>query len=240
MTNKLLHRWLLVPLFVVLAACAGPDKYPYPRQFVSVEDIGVRALGAPPAPQTDQYNIEINNILARQAKLTDKQKATIMAEDHIQPSMMIDPVIGAGYTKEKNPALFALLEHAASDAWRTGDAMQEYWNHQRPWVDDSRVQLLAKPITRPSYPSGHTTTNTVWAYVLSELFPEKREALFARASEIGFHRVDAGVHFPSDVEGGKRLAAFLYAKMQQNADFQRELAAARAELQLPQPEAVVQ
>ncbi|MES2984651.1 MAG: phosphatase PAP2 family protein [Pseudomonadota bacterium] len=228
-------RHLLLPLLLTLTACAGGDKYPYPRQFVGVEDVGVRVLGTPPAPHTKIYDAEIDGILARQAALTDAQKATILAEDHIHPGMLIEPVLGAGYDKDTHPALFTLLAHAASDAWRTGDAMQDYWKRDRPWVADHRVQLYTKPITRPSYPSGHTTTNTVWAYVLGDLFPKKRDALLARASEIGFHRVDGGVHFPHDVAGGKRLAYLLYTKMRSNPDYQRELKAARLELELASP-----
>lgn len=230
---KTLRHWLIIPALIALAACAPADKYPYPKQFVSAADVGIAALGAPPAPHTPAYNAEIDSILARQAKLTDRDKAIIMAEDHIEPAMILDPVLGKGYTKETHPALFKLLLHASSDAWRTGDEMQEYWNWQRPWLVDKRVQLLAKPITRPSYPSGHTTTNTVWAYVLSDLFPGKKDALLERASAIGYHRVDAGVHFPHDVEGGKRLAKLLYDRMRTNPDYQRELNAARLELKAP-------
>lgn len=236
MMNRFRH-WLIVPALVALAACGTTTttatKYPYPTQFVSTVDVGITVLGAPPAPGSDEYTKELDAIIARQAKLTDADKAVIMSEDHIQPNMILDPVLGKGYTKETHPALFKLLEHAASDAWRTGDEMQEYWNWQRPWVVDKRVQLLAKPITRPSYPSGHTTTNTVWAYVLSDLFPAKKDELLERASAIGYHRVDAGVHFPHDVEGGKRLAKVLYAEMRTKPQYKAELKAAQLELKSP-------
>lgn len=229
---NLLRRFVALPLLIVLAACAN-EPYPFPPQFVSTTDVGIRVLGAPPAPQSEKYNEGIAYILEKQSKLTDEDKAVLMHEDHIQPGMILDPVLGAGYTKEKYPALYTLLLHASSDAWRTGDEMQEYWDNKRPWLADSRVQLYAKPIYRPSYPSGHTTTNTTWAYVLGELFPEKQEAFLARASEIGYHRVAAGVHFPTDIDAGKRLAAFLFEKMKKNPQFQHELDAARAELGLP-------
>lgn len=225
-----LRRLLILPLLLALAACASSDKYPYPPQFVAVEDVPARALAAPPAQYSETYRKELRCILARQAVLSGEDKAAIMAEDHIAPAMMITPVLGTQYTQARYPALYSLLGHAASDAWRIGDTTQDYWGRTRPWLADARVTLLAKPIKRPSYPSGHSTTNHVWAAILADLFPAKRAALFDRAYAIGQHRVDGGVHFPSDVEAGKALAAVIYEQMQQNPAYLQELRAARAEI----------
>ncbi|MDX2095710.1 MAG: phosphatase PAP2 family protein [Alphaproteobacteria bacterium] len=229
-----MHRtrahWLILPLLLALSACAGHDPYPYPLQFVSETAWSPQVLAAPPAQDSKLYAHEIDGILARQAKLTAADKAIVAAEDHIRPPMIVVPVLGEKYTEQAYPALFTLLRHSASDAWRLADATQDYWHRDRPWVADDRVTLLVSSITRPSYPSGHTVTNHIWAHVLSELFPARRQALFARAYAIGMHRVDAGVHFPSDVEAGKKFAAALYEKMRTNPTFQSELAAARAEL----------
>lgn len=225
---------VVLPLLLGLGACdAGGDKYPFPPQFVAADAVSPRVLAAPPAKYSATYTKEIDGILARQAALTDADKATVMEEDHIRPAMIVTPVLGEKYTQEAYPALFTLLRHSASDAWRLADSTQDYWHRDRPWVADGRVELLVSSITRPSYPSGHTVTNHIWAHVLSELFPSKRAALFRRAYAIGLHRVDAGVHFPSDVAAGKKFAAIVYEKMRVSPEFQRELAAARAELKRP-------
>lgn len=222
---------LLLPLLVVLTACgSSSQKFPYPPQFVSTDDVPVRALPVPPPKYSTRYNAEIDEVLTRQAHLTAEQKKVIREENHIKPEMMVLPVLGPRYTAERYPAMYTLLKHAASDAWRIGDAAQDYWESPRPWYADARVALLVPAIDRPGYPSGHTTTNTVWAYVLSDLFPRHEEALFARAMEIGNHRIDGGAHFPHDVEGGRKLAGIIYGKMQESPQFQEELAAARAEL----------
>ena len=226
-----MRRLFILPLLLLLAACAGNDKYPYPLQFLTAEDICPCELGAPPADGSAEQKKEIRKILAIQAKMSDAEKATVMKEDSITVQMIVDPVLGAQYQRDSYPNLFTLLDHAQSDAWRTGDTVQEFWGRQRPWLTDSRVQLLAKRITRPSYPSGHTTTNHVWAHVLAELFPTKREALFKRAHSIGMNRVKGGVHYPSDVEGGKRLAEIFFEKMKANPAFQAELEDARAEIE---------
>jgi len=221
---------LILPLLLALTACAGGDKYPFSPQFVDGRDVTPQVLPAPPEKFSATYNAEIESILKRQAALTEVDKATVAAEDHIRPSMIVEPVLGTQYTEEAYPELFTLLRHSASDAWRLSDATQDFWQRQRPWIADSRVELLVSTITRPSYPSGHTVTNHVWAHVLGELFPAKRDALFALAYAVGKHRVEAGVHFPSDVAAGKKFAAIVVAKMRTKPEFKRALAAARAEL----------
>lgn len=222
----------LLPFLFVLSACAG-DKFPYPPQFVTIEAVPPTAVEAPPKPDSDTQKKEVEAIIYRQAHMSDADKQAVLAEDHISPAMIMEPALGRRYTKETHPALFTLLAHAASDAWRIGDNTQDYWGRTRPWLTDSRVQLLVSSIKRPSYPSGHSTTNHVWAHVLSELFPQKREAFFNRAYEIGMHRTHAGVHYPSDVEAGKELAEIIYQRMESSTKFRQELAAARAELKAP-------
>lgn len=225
----MMRRFGIVVSLFLLAACGS--KYPYPPQFVAPSDLPDRVLGAPPEPHSAAYARDLDTVLAEQRTLTDKDREAIMTEAHIAPEMIVQPVLGGNVTRERFPALYTLLGHAASDAWRIGDANQEYWKRTRPWLSDYRVELYAEYIDRPSYPSGHSTTNHIWAHVLSDLVPERRDALFARAHEIGWHRVEGGVHFPSDVEAGKRLAAEIYARMQRSPEFRKEFEAARQELE---------
>jgi acid phosphatase (class A) len=229
----LFRRGLILATCLIATACAD-SRFPYAPQFVSDDSINVATvLAAPPAVDSKKFQGELKQIIATQKKLSAKEKAAILAEDTITPSMMVLPVLGARYTEEQYPALYTLLRHAASDAWRMGDATQDFWNSPRPWSADSKVVPLVKPINRPGYPSGHTTTNAVWAHVLSDLFPKKKAALFARAQQIGHHRVKAGAHFPHDVEGGMKLAATLATEMKKSAAYQAEFAAAKAEIAAP-------
>lgn len=227
-------RSALVSALFLLAACAT-DKYPYPPQFVGPDSFSETTLPAPPAKGSKEFNKEIEFIIKEQATLSDAEKAMIMKEDHIAPQMMVLPVLGDEYTSDKYPALYTLLKHAASDAWRIGDVQQQVWKSPRPWYTDERVQLLVNRIVSPGYPSGHTTTNTVWAYTLSEIFPAKRAAFFARANEIATHRMHGGAHFPHDLDGGRNLAKQVFGKMQDSLVFQRELKAAKAEVAAQKP-----
>ena len=65
----------------------------------------------------------------------------------------------------------------------------------------------------PSYPSGHTTQAYWIAMNLSDEFPDTREDMMTVAKSIERSRINRGVHFPSDNEGGRELAVKLYRAM---------------------------
>lgn len=67
----------------------------------------------------------------------------------------------------------------------------------------------------PSYPSGHTIQAYVVAKLLSDQFPEHHENLHKIAEIISQSRIDAGVHFPTDVEYGREVAESLYNQIKE-------------------------
>jgi membrane-associated phospholipid phosphatase len=63
----------------------------------------------------------------------------------------------------------------------------------------------------PSYPSGHSTFSAAAADILSSLFPSGATSFAAMRDEAGISRLYGGIHYRSDIEGGKlhgdRIAA---------------------------------
>lgn len=77
----------------------------------------------------------------------------------------------------------------------------------RPFTVDPTLPLAVdKPGNNPSYPSGHTTAAFAAATVLAHLMPDRRAEFFDIAKQAAFARLYAGVHFPSDVMAGVKLA----------------------------------
>jgi len=224
----MLRRIFALPLLLLLIACGG--SYPYPPQYVAPSEVDARSIPVPDAPYSKKWKGEIDHIIALQKTITPQTIEQIRVETAVVPQMIAEPVLGKAFTPEAYPVTYAFLIKVGSDAWRIGDYVKEYWGTTRPWLMDSRVRLYAKPIYSDAYPSGHTVTNYVWAEILSELIPSKRKAFFARAAEVAEHRVIGGAHTPDDVVGGQKLAAVIVEKMQQDPAFQKEFAAARAEL----------
>ncbi|WP_306591002.1 phosphatase PAP2 family protein [Geothrix sp. 21YS21S-4] len=104
------------------------------------------------------------------------------------------------------PRTAALLDLAGKDVKAVTDELKQHFQRPRPYAADPRVQPAVERETSPSYPSGHATRGLVYALVLAELAPERRDALLVRGRQVGVDRVIGGVHYPSDIEAGQRLA----------------------------------
>ena len=78
----------------------------------------------------------------------------------------------------------------------------------RPTDLDPTIQLpegMSVP-AHPSYPSGHSTTAWVSAYILSYFFPNEKAELEELAASVALTREQMGIHFKSDNEASKKLA----------------------------------
>jgi acid phosphatase (class A) len=226
----MLRKFLFVAVALTLAACDGGSKYPYPSTFVAPAEVNPRSIPIPYAQGSKQWNDEMEFIIAEQQKLTPADIRAIRDESSVVLDMITTPILGDSLNKQSHPATIDLLAKSGSDSWRISDITKDYWGTTRPWLVDNRVRIFAEPIYSPAYPSGHTVTNFVWVEVLGELFPHLKERFYARASEIANHRIQGGVHSPNDVAGGKILAKEISYRLLADSDFQKALAAAKAEL----------
>jgi acid phosphatase (class A) len=120
-----------------------------------------------------------------------------------------------------------------AEAKRVVDDSKRYFKRPRPYhvaPDRFPHSIEHEDPTHYSYPSGHSTRGTVFALLLAELFPEHREAILAKGREVGWLRVQGGVHYPTDIYAGRVLGQELARDFLRTEAFQRDLAAARAEL----------
>lgn len=101
---------------------------------------------------------------------------------------------------------YALLNAAFYDAgvacW---DAKYTYWTI-RPFQLDPAFRPLFQTPNHPSYPAAHSCYSMTSALVLGHLFPRDAAALAALGRESGESRIWAGIHYPSDVAAGQKLA----------------------------------
>jgi acid phosphatase (class A) len=68
------------------------------------------------------------------------------------------------------------------------------------------------------------------AGVLSDLVPERRAALEARAAEFARQRMVCGVHFPSDLAAGKQAAGWVLQSIREQNEYSLEASEASFEL----------
>lgn len=86
----------------------------------------------------------------------------------------------------------------------------------RPWVVMQGFETLLRSLDPNSFPSGHTCAAFAFAVALWPFLPKKWEkaAVLCAAVLMGYSRLYAGVHFPSDVLAGALIgtAAGLFAQ----------------------------
>jgi acid phosphatase (class A) len=135
---------------------------------------------------------------------------------------------------ETTPKTNALLRKAGSDFGLSSYPAKGMYKRARPFMGNG------KPVCTPemgkmlegdgSYPSGHAAIGYGWGMVLGDVLPKRKSQLLKRGKAFADSRRICNVHFLSDIEAGGLLANAVIEKLRANADYQTDVAAAKAEL----------
>jgi acid phosphatase (class A) len=131
------------------------------------------------------------------------------------------------------PAVTRLLTRASADLFPLIGASKDYYNRPRPYLVEKAPLCIvpSEELTRGgAYPSGHAAAGWLYALLLAEAAPDHTAAILGRGRAYGESRVVCGVHYLSDIEGGRTLATALVAALNGSAEFAADLTAARSEL----------
>jgi acid phosphatase (class A) len=242
-------RRLMLAAIVLIAAIATANADPY----VTADQVDfTHLLPTPPATNTAAGQRDLAEALRMRADAGDTERARAVADAEVSIFRFADvlgPKFREGRRLEKTIAFF---KHVVRDTLPLTSDVKAHWRRARPFAADPNIHpapdvLSSACNSRPnapgtpptgdcpngasySFPSGHSTFGTYVAILLAEMVPEKRAELMARGRLYGEHRVVNGVHYPTDVEGGRIAATVLVALMMQNAHFRADLAEAKAEL----------
>jgi acid phosphatase (class A) len=212
---------LLVPF--LLGACRAEPRILEPTA------VDVTALlPPPPAPGSAEAVADTDAVLRAQGARTEADVARAKSEAKLTPAAF-QSVLGAAFTAQKYPSVYGLLKDAERDSKYFASKAKDYFARPRPKDADSRVRPVIVIRHNFAYPSGHATRGTLWATILSEIVPGKKKELAARGQEIGWDRVVAGVHYPSDVHAGEVLGQTLARAMLKSPDFRERLQMAKQE-----------
>ncbi len=225
------HRFsaLLAALVFVAASSgfAGSDEAKYlaapPSEILSV-------LAPPPLPGSAEQAADLAEVRAvtRGAAAADVAAGESMEEKKFT-IFSFTPAIGDFFQPGRFPRTEEFFHHVHKDAELVVDAGKDRWARPRPYAIDPSLAPTAKEKTF-SYPSGHSTESMVLALVLADLFPADRDAIIAKARNIGWHRVELGRHYPTDIYAGRVLAQAIVREMKRSRKFQRDFAEAQAEI----------
>lgn len=134
-----------------------------------------------------------------------------------------------------SPHLNMLLRRSMLDAGLATYRAKDHYKRQRPFA--VLGEGTCTPADEPklandgSYPSGHAALGWAAGLVLASLAPERSDALFQRGHAFGQSRVVCGVHWQSDVDGGRLVAAAAVARLQADPAYVAQAEWARQEIQ---------
>jgi acid phosphatase (class A) len=225
--------WLLPALVLSVSSppCARAADATAPAgHFVDPASFDLRKiLPEPPAPGTLAGLADLEAVRGMQAVRT---AADVAWARRIADFTAFDyaDVLGPWFNAKNLPITAEFLREITEDSEATSDRVKLIYSRPRPPVADPQIQPCVKVPKTTSYPSGHATRAFLWAAVLSDLFPDQREALLDWAHRAAWGRIVGGAHYPTDVVGGQFMARALLEALQKSPAFHAALEQARAEV----------
>jgi acid phosphatase (class A) len=189
----------------------------------------VHILAPPPTPDSPAGKADLEAVLAAVGARTDAE-ITHVQEDDLRVVFRFADVMGPNFRSDGLPFTTQFFAHVYGDGNAATLAAKSYFKRQRPFVVDPGIKIIVDQKPDFSYPSNHSTFGYEIAILLADMVPEKAAAIFERAADYGHNRVIAGVHFPTDVEGGRIAASVIDNALLHNARFMIDFERAKSEV----------
>lgn len=187
-------------------------------------------LPPPPANDSARMKAELAEILTIQVTRTPEMAARAVADAEENVWRFSDVIDNPKFTKENLPKFSAFFDRIIETEAAVVDPAKDVWKRPRPHLYSDLVKPIVPLSKSGSYPSGHTTLGTLMGVVLSNMVPEKRADIMARAWEYGHNRVVGGIHYASDIEAGRIAGTVIAQTIMTHDDYKTEYEAAKIEL----------
>lgn len=225
-----------LPLFATLllilsptTQATQPELMPYlPQRTLELAEY----LPPPPPAGTAEDRLDLDTVLLVQRERTPQQVEQAKRDDHLDDAAFpfAQGILGAEFTVERHPQTAHFFRRVLVDLEQTLMPTKHHFARPRPYELSQEVKPILPPPMGESYPSGHTMDAYLTAILLAKMLPEHRAELFARAAAAAQSRVVAGVHYPTDLEGGRISAAVLANELLKNPGALRDFEHARREV----------
>ncbi|MEZ5743864.1 MAG: phosphatase PAP2 family protein [Sphingomonadaceae bacterium] len=196
------------------------------------------AINPPPPPEGSAAEARDSEAQAAAVALQDKPRFRLAAVDaamfNPDGSSIFSCTAGMRIAADTTPKLDALLKQTLPSLGMSTSPTKDKYMRARPFMVNGKPTCTPGQETmlrgNGSYPSGHSAIGYGWGLIMAQVMPEKAAELVARGREFGESRRICNVHWLSDVEEGRHVAAAVVAKLQSIPRFQEDVAAARAEI----------
>jgi acid phosphatase (class A) len=190
---------------------------------------GVAVVGGPPS--ADVTAAEAATV---RGPWSEERVARAQADNRFDAFSALAPVMGEEFTADAYPLTDTVFDRMLTPLGAAINLAKDRYARDRPFEMDAAVRTCIEPSdglrASGAYPSGHAAFGWAWALVLAELVPSRADAILQRGRDYGDSRVVCGLHYPSDVEAGRTIAAAALARLHADPAFRRALDEARSEL----------
>jgi len=247
-----IHRKILLILtcIAITAGCAGFERQSKPAAvpeihpgilagYLQPEEHPDSLALIPPPPAEGSARLALDEEVSRKGlALRGTKRWELAAKDaelmFPEAASTFSCALGIPITEKDTPHLYMLLRRTLADAGLSTYTAKNKYQRKRPFMKNKEPictpdekELLMKD---GSYPSGHTAIGWAWALILTEIAPDRVDAILARGRAFGESRNICNVHWHSDVVEGRFMGAAAVARLHADPAFRAEIEAAKAEL----------
>ena len=142
--------------------------------------------------------------------------------------------LGIPITESDTPHIYMLLRRTLADAGFSTYTAKNHYRRKRPFMVNNAPICTpaeeAQPEPEVKVEEKPTAIGWAWALILTEIAPERADAILARGRAFGESRVVCNVHWHSDLVEGRFMGAAAVARLHADPAFRAELEAAISEL----------
>lgn len=152
---------------------------------------------------------ELPEVAAHQKNLSPEEKAFILKASNSPVDIFYEWLVIRG-ERPKIADIKAIW--SSKEALDLINKMKDSAKRSRPYWISSDIDVIPGTENNTySYPSGHSILAWMIAKKLSKQYPHLQDGLAHLANRIAKSRVQAGVHFPSDINPGSQIADAMIA-----------------------------
>ena len=199
--------------------------------YLSAHDLDLVQILPPPVAKGSAADREEQaRVLAAQRAASPERIAQARRDVDESLESMFGSVLGKPLEVRALPATNRLFIRLEETEEAVVAPAKEAFGRIRPYLGNPEIKPLVRPSISGAYPSGHTTHVNLAAIVLANMVPEKRAAIWERAADYAFSRVIGGMHYPDDLDGGRRAGTAIAVALLGRPEFKADFEAARREL----------
>lgn len=242
----------LVLAALALAACASSEA---PSRIGAVPEIrpglldgylplerlpdSLALLPPPPAPGSADFAHDEavrRDVLARRGEARIAQAREDSDQTFPNAARSFACALGVPITERDTPYLYLILRRTLADAGGATLRAKRHYQRQRPFVVNRDAVCTpheqAAMAREGSYPSGHSASGWAWALILTELAPDRADAILARGLSYGHSRSVCNAHWASDIQAGRLVGAAAVARLHAEPTFRADMRLAGEELRV--------